>query len=243
MEVFMTSSELKSYCTKRLLISSVILATLFAIVYSLLSYLQADILYKESFWRYFLEYFSDIVRSLFFSLLFGYFLYVIYRLGVKRSVSTFFVILEILMYHHLSLTIALAIPNAAWSMDRLYPSVIFELYKLITEIALLLAFALLCLLILWLFRGNKEPIIWKRPFEFRHTFKICVLIGCILWFTPELRNRILLDQSQFKSPENFADWLSFFWYWFSCIFIFVILPYLSMLFIADKADSSKIKAL
>ncbi len=199
------SMSLKSYCTKRLLLFSILFSVLFAGLYAWYSIIAADALWADGFFINFLYFICDCTRTLFFSVILGYLAYGLHCFGFKGSISLFLVTLEMLLFYHLVTTVALAIPNA--SMDSLaFDDLVFEI----------LFFAIFILLAFWI--SKKYPL------------KLCALTGSILWFLPTCLNNLTFD-IQYGLPTSWEEWLQFFLYWFLDLLVFLVLPYLTMQFI------------
>lgn len=233
-----TQSTAKAYCTRWVLIFSMLFATCFVTVSACYELANADVLYKESIWLDLLYVARDICRSLFLSVICGFLLYGIYRLRGKDLVGMFLATLESLVFLSLINLFSYILLNAAWS-----PSTILELAGAILletffEALFLSVFALLCYLILHSAKKCGTTYIpYSSPLSFRNPIQVCALVGAALTFLPTLVENISFD-IYYGAPTDLGDWLGLLLYYLIDTLICLVLPYVAMLLVCKKAEAA-----
>lgn len=233
-----TPHPTKAYCTRWLLIFSVIFATCFAIVSVCYELARTDVLYAGSIWIDLLYLTRQICHSLFFSVLFGFILYGIYRFGIKQSLGLLQSALEGLLLLTLVNFFSYLIINAAGTPSSMLPLASAMLTELVSQAIIVAVLILLFFLIL---RGaqkhkNITAFPYWRALSFRNPVQLGAFVGALLLFLPVLIDNISFDL-YYGAPTNLSDWLGMMLYYLADTLICLILPYVAIVTIAKKAEN------
>lgn len=227
-----------SYCTRWLLIFSVFFATCFTAVSFCYELARTDVLYADSIWVELLYLTRQICHTLFFSVLFGFLLYGIYRFGIKQSLGLLLSALEGLLFLMLVSFFSYLIVNAAWSPSGMLPLVSAMLTELVSQMIIV---AIFVLLFCWILRSAKKQrnataFPYSSFFSFRNPIQLGALAGALILFLPVLIENISFD-IYYGAPDSLAEWSGLLLYYLIDTLICLVLPYIAITAIAKKAEN------
>ena len=231
-------SPTKAYCSRWLLIFSVLFAVCFVAVSACYELASVNVLYQESLWLDLLYITRQICHSLFHAVLFGFLLYGVYRLPQKDLVGIGLAALEGLALLSLINFFSYILLNAVQSPEGMLDIAGSILLELLFEVLFLVAFLLLCSLILRpAKKRNTTYIPYTSPLSFRNPLQVGALAGAALIFLPTLVDNISFD-IYYGAPTDLGGWLGLLLYYLIDTLVCLILPYVAVLLICKKAEAA-----
>ncbi len=232
----MSETNLKSHCVRRLLIFSLVFATLFAALYTYYLIISADIAYAPA-WVNLVDLICNSLHSLFFATLLGYLLIGIAVLGLRPAGTLCVAAVEMLLYYHLITILLPAIPSASLSVEKLTPILLSALAELGFELIFLTMALLIGLFLIRYKKASIAPISFKKLFALRDPRLLAALVGVFILFLPTLVENIGFEIFM-GAPSSASEWFSLVLYWTADIVAHLLLPYLLMVFIISRAEKA-----
>lgn len=231
------TNHLKAYCSRWLLIFSILFATCYAVVFICYELANADVLYQDSILMEILYATLKVCHSLFFSVIFGFLLYGIYRLPIKEHMGLYVSTLGGLVYFALISLFGSMLLDAKFSPETMRELASAFLVELLSEILVILLFSLLAHLILRDKKKSHPSFPYSSLISFRNPMQLGAFVGAWILFLPTLIENVSFD-IYYGAPDSPSEWGGMLLYYLIDTLVCLILPYVAITTIAKKAENT-----